>query len=221
LTLINLSCNIDLNNFKWGNKSKMTQDNLEIQAEMWLHDVEAIKVFAHSLRLEIVQLMQEPTTVKAISVELDIPASKLYYHVNLLQKHGLIQVVKQNIEGNLVERVYQVTAREFKLVNPLLSNTVPDESAGALFTSMLQATQRDFQQAYASRDPAEGTPPRHPFFSKKRFGLTDEQFTSLHAKLDALIQEVTELGTANSQMKDNLYELTVVFYKQPAKGENS
>jgi len=193
----------------------MSQIEYEIQEEMWLHEVETIKVFADSLRLEIIRLMQQPTTVKIISAALDIPAAKLYYHVNLLHKHGLIQVVDHNIEGNLVEKVYQVTARQFKLVNPLISDKVPPESATALFTSMLQATTRDFEQAYAARNEAEGTPPRHPFFSKKAFRLTDEQLTGLHAKLDALIRGVTRLGEENQALTEDVYELTLVFYKQP------
>ncbi|MGB0386511.1 MAG: helix-turn-helix domain-containing protein [Ardenticatenaceae bacterium] len=199
----------------------MTQEDTTIQAEMWLRDVKTIKVFAHTLRLEIVRLMEEPTTVKSVAAELAIPASKLYYHVNLLHQHGLIRVVEQKIEGNLVEKVYQVAARQFKLVNPLLSDSVSDESATALFTSMLQATQRDFSQAYAAREKSESTPPRAPFLSKKAFRLTDEQLTALHAKLDALIREVTELGTTNRELEADTYDLTVVFYKQPPKGELS
>lgn len=199
----------------------MKDEKTTIQAEMWLRDVKTIKVFAHSLRLEIIRLMEQPTTVKAIADELEIPASKLYYHVNLLHKHGLIHVVEHHIEGNLVEKVYQVAARQFKLVNPLLSDTMPDESASALFASMLQSTQRDFTRAYAARNKSEGTPPRTPFFSKKAFRLTDEQLTALHAKLDALIREVTELGSKNEELQADSYDLTVVFYKQPPKGDPS
>ncbi len=191
----------------------MAQEEFSPQPEMWLHDVETIKVFADALRLKIVRLMEIPTTIKAISAALDIPATKLYYHVNLLQKHGLIQVVDHHITGNLVEKIYQVTALQFKIVNPLISDKVPAESAEALFGSMLEATQRDFQLAYAQRDETEGVPPRHPFFSKKGFKLTDEQLTALHQKLDSLIQEVTELGVQNEAIDEPLYELSLIFYK--------
>ena len=193
----------------------MNSEETPMQAEMWLRDVKTIKVFAHALRLQIIRLMEQPTTVKNVAAELNMPASKLYYHVNMLHEHGLIRVVAHNIDGNLVEKVYQVTARQFKLVNPLLSDTMPDDSATALFSSMLQATERDFAEAYRQRDKSAGTPPRAPFMSKKAFRLTDEQLTALHAKLDALIREVTELGNNNSESEAEIYDLTVVFYKQP------
>ena len=63
------------------------------------------------------------------------------------------------------------------------------------------------------------TPPRHPFFSKKAFRLSNDQLTALHAKLDSLIQEVTEIGETNANSAEDQFELTLVFYKQPEKGE--
>lgn len=184
-------------------------------AEQWIHDVETIKVFADPLRLKIIRLMAEPTTVKAIADTLALPAAKLYYHVNLLHKHGLLQVVDQNLESGIVEKVYQVTARQFKLVNPLLAGAdFPSGAADAIFADMLQAAGEGLQRALAARDPSEPTPPRHPFFSQKAVHLTADQLTLLHTRLDGLIKEVTALAQENAATADPLYELTVVFYKK-------
>lgn len=182
--------------------------------ERWVEDVETIKLLADERRLAMLRLMQTPTTVKVISAELDIPASKLYYHVNLLEKHDLIRVVDHNIDSGIVEKVYQVTARQLKIVNPLLRTDLPDETAVALFDSMLDDTQRDFRQAYAARHKDEQVPPRHPFLSKKAFRLTDAQLTQLHSKLVALIEEVTALGEENAETAVDLYDLTLVFFKK-------
>ena len=180
----------------------------------WIEDVETIKVMADGRRLAILRLMQQPTTVKAISAELEIPASKLYYHINMLEKHELIRVVDHNIDSGIVEKIYQVTARQLKLVNPLLRKDLPDATADALFTNLLDDTQKDFRQAYAERDKDEQVPPRHPFLSKRPFRLSDNQLTMIHSKLVALIEEVTEIGEANADSSDPLYDLTVVFFKQ-------
>ena len=75
-------------------------------SEKWLHDVEAIKVYADPRRLEIVRLMQEPTTVKATSAALDIAPSKLYYHIKLLLEHEIIEEVGYNIDSGIVEKIY-------------------------------------------------------------------------------------------------------------------
>ena len=190
-------------------------DSITPIPEQWLRDVETIKVFADPLRLKIIRLMAEPTTVKVIADTLAIPAAKLYYHVNLLHKHELIQVVDQNLESGIVEKVYQVTARQFKLVNPLLAGAgFPAEAADAIFADMLQSAGEGLQRALAARDPSEATPPRHPFFSQKALRLTNDQLTLLHSRLDALIKEVTALAQQNATTADPLYELTVVFYKK-------
>jgi hypothetical protein len=125
-------------------------------------------------------------------------------------------VVGQNIESGIVEKIYQVTARQFKVINPMLAGeTMPDKAAQTLVRSMLNETAHDFQQAFLQRDKNAGTPPRHPFFSKKEFRLTTTQLTELHAKLDGLIKEVTALGERNAHLAEPLYELTVAFFKQP------
>lgn len=188
--------------------------NQEPLPELWLREVETIKVFADTLRLKIVKLMEEPTTVKQVAQALDVPPATLYYHINLLQKHGLIQVVDHNLDTGIVEKIYQVTARQFKLVNPLIAGQdFPAEAASALFSSMLEETAQGFLHALAHRDANEGEPPRHPFLSKKEFRLTDAQLTALHAQLDGLIRQVTELGAENADSGEPQYALTLVFYK--------
>lgn len=182
--------------------------------EKWIRDVETIKVFADPLRLKIIREMEEPATVKQVSAALDIPVGKLYYHANLLAKHDLIQVVAHNLESGIVEKVYQVTARDFKLVNPLLVEDFPADATDALFSDMLSEAGRGLQRALAARDGTEGTPPRHPFVSQKRFRLTDHQLTELHGRFITLIEEVTARGEANQAGQDPEYELTVAFYRR-------
>lgn len=182
----------------------------EPKAEMWVKDVETIKVVADGRRLAVLRLMQEPTTVKAISAELDSPPSKLYYHVNMLEKHGLITVVDHNIESGIVEKIYQVTARQLKIVNPLINPDISNAEADALFTPMLAETVADFRASLLESADTHH-PPRYPFLSKKSVRLNDAQLTALHAKLDTLIQEVTAMS--NDDSDSNQYDLTVVFSK--------
>ncbi|MEM8533001.1 MAG: winged helix-turn-helix domain-containing protein [Chloroflexota bacterium] len=186
-----------------------TNDILE---EIVLQDVETIKVFADERRLQIVQLMQQPATVKDIATALQIPASKLYYHVNMLHEHGLIRVVQHNIESGIVEKVYQVTARQFKLQNPMLmGDAIPGAAKDTLFSSMLDETRTTLGRALRDGIQDNQTPPRYPFVTKKALRLNEAQLTTFHQKLAALIQETTALAEANADTSDTAYELTVVF----------
>jgi hypothetical protein len=40
---------------------------------------------------------------------------KVYYHLNLLERHGLIRVVGQRVSGRQLERVYRAVARAFRV----------------------------------------------------------------------------------------------------------
>lgn len=185
------------------------------QDELFLRDVETIKVFADERRLAILERMRRPNTVKAVAAALDLAPAKLYYHVNLLVEHGLLRVVDHNIDSGIVEKVYQVTARRFKLVNPLLAEPeLPPDASAAVLGSLLSETRRDFLAALAARDAAEGTPPRHPFLSTKSFQLTEQQLTTLHARLAALMQDVAALGAADADANAPTYTLTVAFFKR-------
>ena len=184
----------------------------DIVEEIVLQNVETIKVFADERRLRIVQLMQEPATVKDVSAALQIPASKLYYHVNMLHEHGLIRVVQHNIESGIVEKVYQVAARQFKLQNPMLmGDTIPGGAKDTLFSSMLDETKAMLRRALREGIEDSQNPPRYPFVTKKALRLNEAQLTAFHQKLDALIQETTALAEANADTSDPAYELTVVF----------
>ena len=71
-------------------------NQLTLPQEFLVDDLEALKVIAHNTRLDILQSLKRPKTVKEIAKLLKLPATKLYYHVNLMEKHGLIQVVETN-----------------------------------------------------------------------------------------------------------------------------
>ena len=182
--------------------------------ELIIRDVETMKVIADGLRLKLVKAMQQPTTVKAIAAALNMPPSKLYYHVNMMEKHGLIQVVGLNLESGIVEKQYQVTARRFKIQNPILmGESLEKDTAVSIWSNLLDETKEDFLQNYNLRDEST-QPPRYPFASKKAFHLTDDQLTEFHAKLDALIKETDRLAAVNQETEGEPFELTVIFYKQ-------
>ncbi len=56
----------------------------------------------------------EPRSVGELSSIVDVPVTKLYYHVKLLLKAGLVAAVDERRVGNLTETLYLATAREFR-----------------------------------------------------------------------------------------------------------
>lgn len=179
-----------------------------------VRDLEAIKILADERRLQMLTLLRRPTTVKALAQTLELPPSRLYYHINLLLKHGLIRVVDQHTASGIVEKVYQATARRFLVANPLATgDPLPDDTAAAFFGAALDETRREFVRAFLARDPAEGRPPRHPFFSRKLLRLNDAQLSAFHARLDELIQVATAYAEPTDPQQTHEYALTLAFYR--------
>jgi DNA-binding transcriptional ArsR family regulator len=189
-------------------------------AELTLANVETIKVVADERRLAILRILQQPATVKELAAQLGIPSAKLYYHVNLLEQHGLLRVVATQVVSGIIEKRYQVTARQLRIRNPLLAgDKISNEAALALFTTTLDETKEELRRAFLARPapPPEGPPPEgpplHPFVTRKALHLTEEQLLAFHARLDALIKEVDALEAANRGQEAAPYRLTLAFYQ--------
>ena len=94
---------------------------------------------AEPLRFRLIQTMstrpEESWTVKEIARVLGEPATKLYYHVGLLEEHGIVVVVSSRLVSGIVEKRYQLAAERFSIERSLLA---PDEaSTGEALHSIL------------------------------------------------------------------------------------
>src|SRR5689334_15395153 len=90
--------------------------------ELVITDLETLKVISDPLRLQIMEVVQHNSrTVKQIAAELDIAPSKLYYHINLMEEHGLIHVTDTRIVSGIIEKQYQAAARNLRVNHSLLS----------------------------------------------------------------------------------------------------
>ena len=88
-----------------------------LEEEFIIENVEALKMIADPLRLQIIRNLDEPRTVKELAERLDKPATKLYYHVNQLEKHQIIRVVDTRIVSGIIEKHYRVTAKSYHVAN--------------------------------------------------------------------------------------------------------
>ena len=97
------------------------------EEEVVIEDLETLKVLSDPLRMQIIELMgHTPRTVKQIAKQLDMTPNKLYYHIKLLEDHGLIRVVETRLVSGIVEKHYQTTAKEITVADGLLSISKPE-----------------------------------------------------------------------------------------------
>jgi hypothetical protein len=93
--------------------------------EIVISDVETLRALTDRQRLQIMEAFArnggEPRTVKDVARELGAQVTKLYYHVNLLEQHGLLVVAGSRLVSGIVEKRYRPAARSFRVDRSLLS----------------------------------------------------------------------------------------------------
>lgn len=79
-----------------------------------IDDLETLKILADPRRKQLIDLLrQDAATVKELAATLQVSPKSLYYHVNLLHKHGLIRVVDTRLVSGITEKRYRTTAYLF------------------------------------------------------------------------------------------------------------
>jgi len=83
-------------------------------SEQLVIDPLTLKVLADPSRSYLVYSLAEcAKPAKQLAVEMDCPITRLYYHLQQLEKHGLIFVERTRKVSGILEKHYRASAREF------------------------------------------------------------------------------------------------------------
>lgn len=134
-------------------KGKMKKQ-IQIDELFTISDLETLKVVSDPLRMRMIEDIGlandrgQLRTVKQLAEVLDTPPPKLYYHINLLEKNGLIRVAETKIVSGIIEKHYQCTARRIAVSREIFEGeTTRDEqykATIAMLDGALDATRIDF-----------------------------------------------------------------------------
>lgn len=119
-------------------------NDLEPDDVFWLETPEHLDVLSDVTRLEIIELLMNPHSVRELADLMRVPRTRLYHHVNQLEEAGMIRVVDTRPAGAQSEKVYRVTAYSFQPSPSYLDEALPREKAQAVITAIFGATQADF-----------------------------------------------------------------------------
>ncbi|BCY08792.1 hypothetical protein L3i22_038800 [Actinoplanes sp. L3-i22] len=140
---------------------------------------EQLRAVSNLTRHRIMAVLRfEPATITQIADRVGLAKGSSSYHVRLLERAGLVKVVRTRKVRGVVERYYAMAARSIEL---------PDPGEGGPDVLMRHAV-ADLEAA-----PADGE--RHVRMAHLR--LTEEQFAQLGARLEALADEYRQLSDAS------------------------
>jgi len=193
-------------------------------------DLETLKVVTDPLRLQMLNLLRgQPHTAKELAKALHLPQTKLYYHIDLLEKHGLIRVVATRLVSGILEKQYQATAYKLTVDRALFwmapSAAGQYEGLEVFLSAVLDYTHSDIMRSVRSGliDFGKDAPADHALdIGRIWFRLSPEQVVALQDRLKALVQEFQPPHLAEAAEGTQLYEFLLAFYpthEHPPVGE--
>ena len=86
-----------------------------------LETLAALRAVADDQRSRILSvLIEAPLTAGELARRLGIARTRIYYNLDMLERHGIIRVVEERVVERRVERVYRAVARRYRVDADLL-----------------------------------------------------------------------------------------------------
>lgn len=100
-----------------------------------------VAAMLHPLRMRILETLREPQSASGLASKLGLARQKVNYHLRELEKHSLVELVKEQRKGNCTERILRTTARYYVIspqaVGPLAAR--PEEIQDRFSSAYLMA----------------------------------------------------------------------------------
>lgn len=156
-----------------------------------INDLEAIKAISNSFRLQILKVLEEEVEASAtdIAKELDESASKVSYHLKILEKNDLISLVETRVKGNIVEKIYSPVAKEIQieLKKEETSDKIDDDMMLTFANNILSNLKEDlFKLADKISSPEENT---SSTLSYSSYYLTEEEVEEIEEHVMSKLKE--------------------------------
>ena len=179
-----------------------------------IKDAAALKALADPMRIQIlIELAEEPKTVKDVAAALDTGPTRLYYHFKILERAGLIRVKSRRMVSGIEERTYAATAQSWTS-EP--GSTAPEDER-EIIDALLEVVRAELELAWGAHQGKELGGPSSPVPSivLTRLALNDEDVVELQHRLEGIMNDFGETGKAPKGKR--LYHALFTAYQTPAQ----
>ena len=138
------------------------------ELEYTISDLDQLKVVADPLRIRILEAFCRERTTKQVAVVIEEKPTKLYHHVEALEKVGLIRLSRTRRNRGTLERYYLAVARTFRTDSKIFNTaTSPDQAKDTPVKDSERrqrrsASARSFERPVERAGPGGPTQPRSP-----------------------------------------------------------
>lgn len=186
-------------------------------SEQLVIDPLTLKVLADPSRSYLVYSLAEcAKPAKQLAVEMDCPITRLYYHLQQLEKHGLIFVERTRKVSGILEKHYRASAREFVIDRSAYgaAGQVDSARSQALLGFVFDQSRLDISNGLNSgRIDASKPPPEVGSLMAYRtiMKLSTAQAKGLYDKLLAVYREYDALAKT-PEAEGDFYALVASVY---------
>jgi DNA-binding transcriptional ArsR family regulator len=181
---------------------------------MMLKDLEQVKVFAHPLRARLVEAFADkPRTAKQVAEIIGQSPTKLYHHVEALERVGLIKLVKTKKKRGTLEKYYRTVAKRFSVDSSLFEmKSNKKEMLGnyrAMFANMLENTMREVNESISEKLISPGKREAEAIIARKHIRTTRANMQKLQKKIHKLLDELAVTEEKKGEVE---YRLMIALY---------
>lgn len=179
-----------------------------------IKDVSTLKAMADSTRLHIlIELHDQPRTVKEVASVLGVRPTRLYYHFNMLERSGLIRVADRRLVSGIEERTYETVAESTTIAQEI----VPEGVRSGVVGAMLNVVRAELELALLAGGPISVGDPESPvpMLSLSGLLLSRDQVEDLQTRLREIVEEFADQGELEEG--ERRYHSFLTVYQAPSE----
>jgi DNA-binding transcriptional ArsR family regulator len=194
-------------------RKKATDERDSIQV---LTDLEQIRVLADPLRIRILELLcDEELTTKQVARKLDEKATRLYHHVEALERVGLIRLTRTRQNRGTIEKYYIGVAKAFRADAQAFMGQAGTEETGealeAMVSTITDTVSREVRQLIKNSGGAELLED-DGLLSFIEINTGQDEIDKLQKKLKRTVMKLADDAAVEPAEGDRRYRLLVAYY---------
>lgn len=182
------------------------------EAQFTLTELDQVRVLADPLRIRILEVLcDDERTTKQVAEKLGEKPTKLYHHVEALEKIGLIRETRTRRNRGTLERYYLAIARRFAADPKVFAGEADqqrDETLQSVVETILSGTAQEL-----SRLPRTDEVMQSGMLTYIHVHADQKTIDRLSRRLKKLVQDLQSLDEPGADVPDDRqYRLTLAFY---------
>ena len=194
-----------------------------------LNDLEQVRLLAHPLRSRILmQFCEGEFTTKQVAERLGERPTKLYHHVEMLDKAGLLRKTRTQQNRGTVEQYFTAIAKSFQVDPLLFSSSAAGEPGGkdvsGVLLDLFAGTGREMAELYPDVSAVETED--EAVLGHLAVSAPQQHIDELRKRLDAVADYIKQLMEQGDSAEgedvgaERTFRLTFAFYPLDKSGSD-